>query len=87
MFFALILDVDEDVIEVHYYKNVKLFCQNLVDITLERGRCVGQSIKYHLVLKMAIAGPKGRLLFVAFSDPHLIVGIGQVKLDEMPSLA
>ncbi len=74
MLFALALSVAEDVIEIHYYKDVKLLGQNLVDITLKRGRCVGQSEKHDLVLEMAIAGPEDRLLFIAFPDPHSMVG-------------
>ena len=85
MFFALVLGVDKDVIEIHYHKNVKLLCQDLVDITLERDRCIGQSKRHNLVLEVAIASPESRLLFVAFSDPHLIVGIGQVELGKTPS--
>ncbi len=77
--------IDEDVIKVHYYKNVELLCQNLVDIALECDRCVDQSERYDLVLEVVIAGPEGRLSFIAFSDPHLMVGIDQIKLGEMLS--
>ena len=83
MLFAFILGINEDVIKVHYYKNVKLFCQNLVDIVLERGRCVNQSKRHHLVLEIAIASFEGRLLFIAFLNLYLMVGIGQIKLNEM----
>ncbi len=82
MLFALALSVDEDVIKIYYYKDVELFGQDLVDITLKRGRCVGQSQRHDLVLEMAVAGPKGRLPFVTFPDPHSIVGIGQIELGE-----
>ncbi len=82
MLFALAFSVDEDVIEIHYHKNVKFFGQDLVDVTLKRGRCVGQSERHDLVLEMAIAGTEGRLPFIAFFDPHLMVGIGQIELDE-----
>ncbi len=86
MLFAFALSVDEDVIKVHYDKNVKLLCQDLVNVALECGRCIGQSKRHHLVFKIAIAGPKGRLLFIAFFDPHLMIGIGQIELGEMLSL-
>ncbi len=76
MLFALTLGIDEDVIGVHYHKNVEFFCQDLVDIALECGRCVGQSKRYYLILEMAIAGPESRLPFVSFSNPYLMVGIG-----------
>ena len=87
VFFTLVFGVDKDVIEVYYYKNVEFFCQDLIDITLKRGRYISQSKKYNLVLKMAIAGFEGNLLFVVFSDPHLIIDITQVKLSKTPSPA
>ncbi len=82
MLFALALSVDEDVIEIHYHENVELLGQDLVDVALKCGRCVGQSKRHYLVLEMAIAGPEGRLAFIAFPDPHSMVGIGQIKLGE-----
>ncbi len=85
VFYALVLGVDEDVIKVHYDENVELLYRDLVDITQEYGRCVGQSKGHHLVLKMAIAGPKGCLPFVAFSDLYSIISIGQIKLGEASS--
>ncbi len=83
MLFAFALDIDDYVIEIHYYKNVKLLCQDLVDIALEYSRCVGQSKRYYLVLEMSIAGLKGRLPFDSFPNPHSMVCIGQIKLGEM----
>ncbi len=83
--FALTLSVYEDVIKIHYHENVKLFCQDLVDIALECGWYVDQSKNHYLILKIAIAGPEGRLLFIAFSNPHSMVGIGQIELDETSS--
>ena len=76
MFFALALSVNKDVIKVYYHKNVKFFYQDLVNITLERGWYISQSKRHDLVFKMAIVGPKGRFLFISFSNPHLMVGIG-----------
>ncbi len=83
--FALALSVDEDVIEIHYHENVKLLGQDLVDVALKRGRCVGQSERHDLVLEMAIAGPESRLPFIAFPDPHSMVGISHIELGETSS--
>ncbi len=80
--FALVLNVDEDVIKVYYQEDVELLCQDLVDVTLTCDRCVGQSERHDLVLKMTIAGPEGRLPFVFFSNPHSMIGIGQIELGE-----
>ncbi len=76
MLFALALNVNEDVIEVHYDKNVELLCQDLIDITLECGQYIGQSKGHHLILKIAIVCHESCLLFVAFPDPHSMVSIG-----------
>ncbi len=85
--FALALSVDENVIEIHYYEDVELLGQDLVDVTLKRGRYISQSEWHDLVLEMAVADPESRLLFVAFPDPHSMVGIGQIELDEPSSPA
>ena len=87
MLFSLVFNIDKDVITIYYHKNVKFFCQNLVNIALKRGRCIGQSKKHYLILKMAIIDPKDRLLFIFFSDLHPMIGIGQVKLSKTLSPA
>ena len=86
MLFCLIFCIYKDVIKVHYHKDVKLLRQNLVNVSLKCNWYVNQSKKYHLVLEMAIVGPEGHFLFLSFSDPHPMVGIGQVKLGETSSL-
>ncbi len=85
MLFAFAFNIDENVIKVHYYENVELICWDLVDIALERGRCIGKSKRHDLVLKVTIVGLKGRISFIAFLDPHLIVGMGQIELDKTSS--
>ena len=46
MLFTLALNVDEDIIEVHYHKNIELLCQDFVDKALKRAWCVDQSKRY-----------------------------------------
>ncbi len=77
--------MDEDIIKVYYYKTIDVLCQNLIDVALERGRRIDQSKRHHLVLKMAIVGFEGYFSFIAFSELHLIVGMGQIKLGKMLS--
>ena len=38
---TLILSIDEDVIQIHNDKDIKLFSQDLVDIALEAGWSIG----------------------------------------------
>ncbi len=83
--FAFAFNIDKNVIEIHYHKNVELLYQNLVDIALEHGWYVSQSKRHHLILEMAIAGLKGHLPFVSFLNPYSMVDIGQIKLGEISS--
>ncbi len=85
MLFALVLSIDKDIIEIHYYEDVELLGQDLIYLTLKRGQCIGQSERHDLVLKMAVAGPEGRFPFVTFPDPHSMVGINQIELGEPSS--
>ena len=86
MLFPFTFSVDKDVIKVYHHKNVKFFCQNLVDVALENSRCVGQFKKRHLILEMIIAALKSRLSFIAFFDPYLMVGVGEIELSKTLSL-
>ena len=86
MFFAFAFGIDDNIIEVHYHKNVKLIYQDLVNIALEYGQCVGLFKRYDLILEIAIAGSEGCFSFIFFSDSHSMVGIGQIKLSETSSL-
>ncbi len=85
MLFALVLSVDEDVIKIYYHRNVEVLYQDLVDVTLKYGRRVGQSKRHDLIFEVTIAGPEGYLLFIAFPDPHSMVGISQIELGEISS--
>ncbi len=84
MAFCLVLGVDEDIIRVYNVKNIELLRQDLVDVSLKRDRCVGQSERHYLVLEVAVLVLEDCFLFVTFSDPHLIIGVGEVKLGKLP---
>ncbi len=85
MLFAFAFGVDKDVIEVYNHENVKLLYQDIVDIALKYGRCVGQSKRHDLVFEVAIVGSEGCLPFTAFSDPYLMVGIGEIEFGKTSS--
>ncbi len=72
MLISLALSVDEKVIEVYDNKNVKLFCQDLIDITLKYDRYISQAKRYYLVFEVTIIGLKGYLLFIVFLYPHVM---------------
>ena len=85
MLFAFVFDIDKNIIKIYYYKHVKLLCQDLINVTLECGHCIDQSKTHHLVLEILKATLEGRLLFIAFPDPHLMINIGQIELGETSS--
>ena len=85
MLFTFAFDIDKNVIELYYHKNVKLFCQNLIDVALKCDQCINQSKKNNIILNVAIVALEGRLLFIAFFDPHSIISIGEVKLSKTSS--
>ena len=86
IFFIFALSMDEDVIEVYYHNDIKFLCQDLANIILGCSWYISESKRHDLVLEVAIAGPEGRLLFVSFLNPHWMIGISQINLDEPSSL-
>ena len=87
MSLALVLGVDEDVIEGNNDKNIEFLSWNLVNIALEACRCVGQPRKNYLVLEMAVSSPESRFSFIALFYPNLMVSSSEVKLGESFCLA
>ena len=75
MLFSLIFGIDKDIIKIHYHEDINFFFQNLINVALKCGQCISQLKKYHLILEIAIAGPKSRFFFFFFSNLHSIVGI------------
>ena len=76
--FAFAFDIDEDVIKVHYYKNIELFYQYFIDVALTHGQYIGQFERHYMILKMVIAALKNHFSFIAFFDPHSIISIGKI---------
>ena len=74
------LNIDQNVIQIHYNKDVKLFSKDLSNVILKIGRSIGESKKHDLVLEMAISDTKGSLPFMTFSNPYLVIGISEVEL-------
>ncbi len=82
-----ILSIDQDVIQVHYNEDIKLFSENLVDVALKTGGCIGKAKEHYLVLEVAISGAKGCLPFVTFSNLHPMIGTSQIQLGKPLGLA
>ena len=79
---AWVFGIDEDVIEVNNDKNIEFLGQDLINISLEADRCVGQPKKHYLVLKVAVSSLESRLPFIALFYPHFMVSTHEVELGE-----
>ena len=56
---------DNNIIYINNDKIIKLFDQDLIDITLETGQYIRKSKRNYLVLEVAISSPESRFLFIA----------------------
>lgn len=71
---ACVLNIDQNIVQIHNNKDVKLFSKIFINIALKTGRGIRNSKRLDLILKMAVPDTKNSLLFIAFSNFHLIVG-------------
>lgn len=70
-----VINIDENIIEINDNKDLKLFGQNLIDITLEIGQSVGKSEKYYLILEIVVSSLNPlfihSFLLFSFDGKHL----------------
>ena len=59
----------------------------LAKILLTYSWSIREAKRHDLILKMSILGSKSYHPFIAFTNSHLMVGVGEVQLSEPPSLA
>ena len=85
--FALILGVDEDIIQIHNDKNIELFREDLIDVALECCQSVGQSKRHYLIFEVAVSGPESSLPLISFANSHPVIGTGEVELGKPPCLS
>ena len=83
---AWVFSKDKNIIQINNDKNIKLFDQNLIDVTLEAGWCVRKPKKYYLVLKVAVSNPEDRLPFIALFYLYSMVSTCKVELGKLFSL-
>ena len=83
---ALILGVDEDIIQIHNDKDIKFFRKNLINVALECCRNVGQPKRHYLILKVVVSDPESSLSLISFTNSYPVIGTGEVRLDKPPCL-
>ena len=50
--FSLVFSVDEDIIQIYYDKNIKLFRKDLINIALKWCRSISQFKRYYLIFEV-----------------------------------
>ena len=75
-----VLSVDQYVIQIYNKKNIQLFSQNLVNVSLEGGRSIRKAKKHDLIFEITIPSLECRLPFIAFTNPYTIIDIGKIQL-------
>ena len=70
--------VDEYVVEVHQYTNIKQVAEDVIHEALESGGCVGESKRHNMSFKGAIVSPESCLPFIALSDSDQMVHVSEV---------
>lgn len=70
---AWIFSVNQDIIQLHNDKNIRLFSENLINVSLKTDEGVRQVKKYDLVLKMTVSCLKCDFLFVTFANRYPVI--------------
>ena len=83
MVIFVIISVNKNIVQIDNDKDVKLLNKNFVNISLETYWYVCLPKKHHLVLEMTVSSSERRLLFIPFTDFHLIVCTCKVELDKL----
>lgn len=87
MWLAGVLDIDQNVIQIHHNQDIKHLSKDFVTIALKTSWCVGKAERYNLVLKVVVHNVIGHLSLIIFSNSHLMIGTSQVQLYKLLSLA
>ena len=77
--FFLRVRVDEYVVKVHQYTNIKQVTEDVIHEALESGGCIGESERHYVPFEGAIASPESHLPFVALLDSDQMVGVPEVN--------
>ncbi len=87
MWLVRVFGIDQDVIQIHHNKDIKLFSKDLVDVALKTSGCVGKSEGHYLVLEVAVSGAEGRLPLVTFLESHPMIVTSEIQLGKLLGLA
>ncbi len=81
MFLVLcgIVGINEDVVKVYDYGNIKHVSENVIHEALECHRSIGESKRHDMLFKGAIAGPEGCFPFITFGYAYKMISMLKIQ--------
>ena len=81
MFLVLhgIVGINEDVVKVYNYGNIKHVSENVIHEALEHYRSIGESKRHDTPFKGAIAGSEGCFPFITFGYTYEMISMSKIK--------
>ena len=61
-------------------KDIQLFSQNLINVSLEYSQSIRKAIRHNLVFEIAILDLESGFPLITFTNPHSMIGIGKIQL-------
>ena len=77
--FRGIVGINEDVVKVYDYGNVKHVSKNVVHEALECRRSIGESKRHDMPFKGAITGLEGCFSFITFGYAYKMISMSEIK--------
>jgi hypothetical protein len=71
--------VNENVVDIDNTEDVKEFTEAIVGVGLKRGRGISETERHDEVFEMSIPSTERRLVFIAFRNSKLVIGVGEIK--------
>ncbi len=77
--FCGVIGIDEDVVEVYDYGNVKHVSKNVIHKALECRKSVGEPKRHDTPFEGAVTGPEGCFPFITFSYAYEMISMLEIK--------
>ena len=77
-----IFNVDQFAIQVYNNKDIKLFSQNLINISLESSRSIKKAKRHDLIFEISVLSLESCFLCIIFTNSHPIIGIDEIQLSK-----
>ena len=81
-----VVRVDQYVVQVNHYRDVKHVRENVVHEMLEGGRCIRKSERHNVPFEGAIAGAERCFPFIAIGDADQVICMSEINLGVNPGL-